>query len=88
MDALVAKLSGIVTVIGRLVMLAEAIILDRCLGTTPAATVIESLGGWQGRPQAIPSLKARIRRIVAAQGSGSDQGVRQGCRPRVLDPDQ
>ena len=38
-----------VNALGRPVMLAEAIIFDRCLGTTPAAAVVERVGPcWRG----------------------------------------
>ena len=47
-DALRADPNNDVAELGRPIMLAEAIIYDRCLGTVSAAAVIESLGGWQG----------------------------------------
>ena len=49
--ALMADSDNGVDALGWPVMLAEAIVFDRCLGSMPAAAVIERLGGWQGDPQ-------------------------------------
>ena len=69
MDALRADPNNDVDELGRPVMLAEAIIYDRCLGTVSAAAVIESLAARfvsvtrQALNKAVVMVKADVKRL-------------------------